>query len=915
MPEKRVTKRRNEYGTINAEASQKLVEEIDRLNESKEKLSVEKINMLIKLYEELGAELKKKYDSYPKDQDGNLDERIPQAKMLKKMNKRFSKDYAALLRYKNKTQKLEEYVAEEKRRLEEEANNINTDSEPKENKDIIIMNDDKSVDNIIINDEKEDKKKKKFKNIEEVEKYYRDNTYTIEEFYDNTRTRTLDISEDEMSELSSVGASSSTRFKINFILDDEPIAGKKKGDVCTGFFTPEKKATYTRNKLNFFKERHQMNLKSVCEKYPGAAELLKQIDFSYFYAFNNTKFKDFLIIYPDRLGIDMNLDDTLKNMYGAIDETMQKSKTYKDTMKKVGNVFNAIDTPEKAYAFIELSAAMMKEVNVYELRTDSAIDHYSDMAQRNALVSALADYFGCPEAVAYSEKMKIKTTKNGEKITIKGTMMMPGIGADPSAPGIDNPANIRDGFTYVDAKKTDEVASKSPKGLVKSVATLQFVDYLVGNTDRSTANFFLQFDENGKLIGVQGIDNDNCCGAKKNLNETHGKFVALSDLRVIPKSMADAVKEVNTDVLTILMQGYGLNGYEIKETVKRIKDAQKKLERFEKIYEGTDPDYISPNVPRIVPDEEMDKYLINEQLATSKRDTSKNNIFGKMVAESTINKGLNFALENTGKAVRSNALGATSAYYGMVKDVESITKAEIEHDYLAETPKITSFNKMKSALDKFAGVCDEIPNMMVIESEKGKIRGDDYCVYQTVKSFEELKESVNKSIEAIDEYIEAAKIEMDANALHGNADKLEEYETTKAEIKYYKDEIAKAKEKMENSNKLMREGFSNFSADEIADQVKAIEKSNKEIGKYEKFLKESLAAKKTLEEDPNVASVLSAIRTKEKMQRFKEHLGKVEKYSEELIEIEGTLIEDNKRRRLNILENKIDNSNNPYAGR
>ena len=35
MPDKKVTKRKNQYTTFNADASQKLVEKIDRLNESK----------------------------------------------------------------------------------------------------------------------------------------------------------------------------------------------------------------------------------------------------------------------------------------------------------------------------------------------------------------------------------------------------------------------------------------------------------------------------------------------------------------------------------------------------------------------------------------------------------------------------------------------------------------------------------------------------------------------------------------------------------------------------------------------------------------------------------------------------------------------------------------------------------------
>ena len=40
------------------------------------------------------------------------------------------------------------------------------------------------------------------------------------------------------------------------------------------------------------------------------------------------------------------------------------------------------------------------------------------------------------------------------------------------------------------------------------LADMQVLDYLCGNVDRHGANLVYQLDDNGKIIGIQGIDND-----------------------------------------------------------------------------------------------------------------------------------------------------------------------------------------------------------------------------------------------------------------------------------------------------------------------------------------------------------------------------------------------------------------------
>ncbi len=78
----------------------------------------------------------------------------------------------------------------------------------------------------------------------------------------------------------------------------------------------------------------------------------------------------------------------------------------------------------------------------------------------------------------------------------------------------------------------------------QDIANLQVLDYLCGNYDRHYANMFYQFDRNGKLIGVQGIDNDGAFGviAKKELGRTGENYLHmtnLSNMKAMPKQTAE----------------------------------------------------------------------------------------------------------------------------------------------------------------------------------------------------------------------------------------------------------------------------------------------------------------------------------------------------------------------------------------
>ena len=63
----------------------------------------------------------------------------------------------------------------------------------------------------------------------------------IEKFYENSRTRTIEIPMGDMSLLGTVGAGQNIRYKVNFKVIDEDIDMAKEGDIVTGYFTKTKR--------------------------------------------------------------------------------------------------------------------------------------------------------------------------------------------------------------------------------------------------------------------------------------------------------------------------------------------------------------------------------------------------------------------------------------------------------------------------------------------------------------------------------------------------------------------------------------------------------------------------------------------------------------------------------------------------
>ena len=183
---------------------------------------------------------------------------------------------------------------------------------------------------------------------------------------------------------------------------------------------------------------------------------------------------------------------------------------------------------------------------------------------RNAAMSAVADLLGMPNIVARSKPMRI-IDKDGN--VVEGTFMEASKGLDPE--------NLPKSAKNI---KPTCLEGTDGKGF-KDIANLQILDYICGNFDRHGANMHYQFDKNGKLCGVQGIDNDSCLGVLTNkelkyTGENYVRMTNLSNLKVIPKETRDRVMALDPSTLKYALRGYGLTEKELNAAGQRLENMQ-----------------------------------------------------------------------------------------------------------------------------------------------------------------------------------------------------------------------------------------------------------------------------------------------------------------------------------------------------
>ncbi|MBP3238526.1 MAG: hypothetical protein J6M24_05480 [Lachnospiraceae bacterium] len=716
-----------------------------------------------------------------------------------------------------------------------------------------------------------------------VEKNPEAASWSIMDFYENSKTKTVTMDASEFANLKTAGAGQSTRFKLNFIVDDEPIEGKTKGDACMGFFTQgESKDPNLTNRERLNRKKSELIAK-LDEKYPGTREFLLEIDDDWSAVRHNAtkNMYDMMRNDSDSFGTTYSISTSKKMIGDAIKKANPGAKGIK-MAQKVDN----IDTEEKFCAYKEYVSSMLKEEFAMGVRSTLGITESADHGKRNAMTSSLADYFGCGEAFAFSENMRIKVKDSTGTKTMKGTLMMPAKGVDPLG---ENSTSDYSNVTAMNFEKSTNI--------VKNIAQIQFLDYLLGNPDRHAGNLFIQIDEKTKkVIGAQAIDNDTCGGSKIDAH-TEMSGVSFSKLRVIPQSMADAVLNTKPEMFAVLMQGYDLSDNEITAQTARFMDTQKKLKYCKRVYEGVNAQYLDPDIPRIVPDDKLDSFYVSEQLAyTPKKETefSHSNLFSKLTTGNDLtykNETIRNDIKNCKRTATEISEAINVDLKNSIKDVKAFAVEENPFEGQPGYKKMVSKRKvskeLRTAYNEMVKVCDEL-NAPEYHSERliePVMENKIFAGFGYSEKMAPLKETyiqkLTAALEANQKYIDTLYDEIDRKSSEVSKRKLEEQ----------KQKQSKSKGKKKNGKAANDDGGAVVQAalkddvnkyDEYVSSKAFLDYYEKNLGKdSEEYRKEKMNYDK-LRKDPDIRMVEAAVKNREVIINAIEKFEKLDKTMETL---------------------------------
>lgn len=179
-------------------------------------------------------------------------------------------------------------------------------------------------------------------------------------------------------------------------------------------------------------------------------------------------------------------------------------------------------------------------------------DDKARIDSRNVAMSDVAALIGAEDVIAKSTPMVLYD--NG--VRVEGTFMETAQGED-----IEH-LHKRSPFMNVQPDCLDY----SPA--LRQLADMQVLDYICGNMDRHAGNLFYQFDKNGKITGVTGIDND--ASFARGTRLANANFTDLNAMKYVSKSVTDKLATVTPEMLRASLAGNDLVEEDIESAVDRL---------------------------------------------------------------------------------------------------------------------------------------------------------------------------------------------------------------------------------------------------------------------------------------------------------------------------------------------------------
>jgi hypothetical protein len=110
------------------------------------------------------------------------------------------------------------------------------------------------------------------------------------------------------------------------------------------------------------------------------------------------------------------------------------------------------------------------------------------------------------------------------------------------------------------------------------LSRLQLLDTLAMQMDRHKGNFFLEFDQNGNVIGLTGIDNDMSFGTNDDIKSSRKEYPGLC--KYVDKEMAKKILALDPDLLKLAMSDL-LTGPEMQALMDRLRKLKEDLRTME----------------------------------------------------------------------------------------------------------------------------------------------------------------------------------------------------------------------------------------------------------------------------------------------------------------------------------------------
>ena len=368
---------------------------------------------------------------------------------------------------------------------------------------------------------------------------------SLETILGEARAVTVDLNGRQ---IKSVGGSLSERMPMNLMRPD----GKTMKGVFTAYKTYDPERGLTK----------AVNDAAALAATPEGAQLLQNFYNQYKNYFRLNKNPD-RPIYDDKdaagnvvsfMGYLWSKDSPISKTKTVDALSLMNGISTKDVRKKIGT--KALNKLAKGLANLETSEGLY-------INYQAGIPAKGRIDSRNSGMSTVADLLGMKGLLAKACPMNIRKP---DGTIIQGTFMEKAKGEDAKAPSLN--AAIVNANSY---KNTNGYA-------FKQIADLQVLDYICGNIDRHGGNLFYQFDEKGKLIGIEGIDNDCSLGTVvPENNKDVNQMLALNNIKVISKSTADTILQMTPEMLKFSLRGQ-LEEEAIEGAVKRLNEMQKKIQ-------------------------------------------------------------------------------------------------------------------------------------------------------------------------------------------------------------------------------------------------------------------------------------------------------------------------------------------------